>query len=361
MTVMATDPDRMRSLSVLVIVVILAVAGFPGVGMTNVSDLASAQLLPSPALATDVRGLTLSVEDTEIPVGVDALVNISGSGAHSETVRLYAVGPRGQVYDTSEPNSKGATVSADDMFSTDFSVFDRGGRYVFVAVTAGNDSSFSHGRDTGTSNTRTQRQNVELIRSAYLVGGSDDQLAQASLRTVPPSITIDSPSAETELQAGDLDTSGSSNLPNGTDLFVSILDNDADTIVSDNVTLVEGSWSGTVDLSDIDPGRYMLHVHSPSAGDKVIVWILTADGSRPTIEAPVGSPHDTPTERPTARAPPTRIETRTVVSTVTRTVIRTVYRNRTTTTSSGGLDGFGHLLTIVTLALSGLLAVRRWH
>lgn len=310
--------------------------------------------------STDVRGLSVSAGADEVVVGVGASVTVSGSGAEGGSVRIYGIGPRGRVLGTDGPSHEGASVSGEGSFEVDFSVFDRAGTYVFVAVAPGSDGSFSHGADTGTRNTKTQRQNVEVIRNAYLGPDSDDQLAETEIGTVSPDLAIDEPADGTEVETGELSVSGSTNLPDG-ELLIDLVEPDGDVAVSDNTTMSGGSWSTTLDLSEVDPGRYTVHAHNTSSGDAVEIWILTADGTRPNplTLTPRTARSGTPAEEYTIPEPGTQVHTKTVVETVERTVIRTILRARNTTTKSGGLSGFGPEVAIVSLVAALLLAVRR--
>lgn len=312
---------------------------------------------------TGVRGLSVSTGSDDVVVGVGESVTVSGSGADGGSVRIYGVGPRGRVLDTGGVNHEGESLSGDGSFEADFSVFDRAGQYVFIAVAPGDDGSFESGANTGTRDGNTQRQNVELIRSAYLGPGSDDQLAETAISTVRPDVTITSPAEGTEMKPGDLSVSGTTNLPDG-EILVDFVERDGDVAVSDNTSMSGGSWSVTLDLSDVDPGRYTVYAHNASASDKAEVWILTAEGNRPTKLTPTPRPTygPTPTERYTVAAPETEVVTRTVIDTVQKTVVRTVIRTRSNssnTTKSGGLDGFSAQLALGSLLVALLLGYRR--
>jgi len=346
----------------LVCVAILATIGSSGVSANPGDQSADIDGNPIPTVETGIRGLSVSTGEDEVVKGVGDILTVSGSGAEGGSVRVYAVGPRGRVLDTDGENPKGTSISGDGSFEADFSVFDRGGTYIFIAVAPGEDETFEHGADTGTQEANTQQQNVELIRSAYLgPAGSDDQVAQMEITTVKPDVTIDSPSDDTEMKPGDLSVSGSANLPDGT-LFVDLVDEDGDVAVSDNTTMSDGSWSMTMDLSEVDPGHYTVYAHNVSAGDRTEIWILTANGKRPSPLTLTPRPtyrRQTPTERYTFVDPGTELVTRTVVQTVEKTVVRTVVRTQNGTTKSAGLDGFGPAIALLSVSLALVLALRR--
>ncbi|WP_152041768.1 PGF-CTERM sorting domain-containing protein [Salinigranum salinum] len=315
----------------------------------------------STSVRTVAGDLTAELSSETVASDEGDEITVSGTAlGQGDDVRIYVVGPRGDLYDTGGELSDSASFSdveyevEDNEFSEDFDgIFDTRGQYTFIVVGQGRDGQFADNNDdvedSGgiVSDGRTPQQAISLIRDEHAGAGSDDQVVELTLAAENPQLTIDDFTTDGQVAQGEVTITGSSNREDGTTVFIEVL-GENENVIASTETEVNGStssWETTIDMSDVETGTYTLRADD-DASSAELEFELVEEISTPTA---------TPTETPTA----TPTETPTATPTETPTPSDGTPTDTPTETTSQQTPGFGVIVALVALLAAALLAYRR--
>jgi major cell surface glycoprotein (TIGR04216 family) len=316
----------------------------------------------STSVRTVAGDLTAELSSQTVASDEGDEITVSGSAlGQGDDVRIYVVGPRGDLYDTSGELSDSASFSdieyeiENNEFEEDFDgIFDTRGTYTFIVVGQGRDGQFADNNDdvedSGgiVSDGRTPEQAISLIRDEHAGAGSDDQVVELTLAAENPQLTIDDFTENGQVAQGEVTITGSSNREDGTTVFIEVL-GENENVIASTETEVNGttsSWETTIDMSDVETGTYTLRADDDASSSELdfeLVESVSTPTETPT-ETPTATPTETPTETPTATPTPSD---------------GTPTDTPTETTTSQQTPGFGVIVALVALLAAALLAYRR--
>jgi transcription elongation GreA/GreB family factor len=103
-----------------------------------------------------------------------------------------------------------------------------------------------------------------VIRQEYAA----DLVEIVTLEAENPSLTIDDFTTDGEVAQGEVTISGTSNREDGTVVFIEALGRNENVVASDEAEVVAstGTWSTTLDLSDVETGTYTLRADDDVTG-----------------------------------------------------------------------------------------------
>ncbi|WP_204960107.1 PGF-CTERM sorting domain-containing protein [Salinigranum salinum] len=316
----------------------------------------------STSVRTVAGDLTAQLSSETVASGEGDEITVSGTAlGQGDDVRIYVIGPRGDLYDTSGEVSDSASFSdieyeiENNEFSEDFDgIFDTRGQYTFIVVGEGRDGQFADNNDDVTdgsgiiSDGRTPQQALDIIRDEHSGAGSDDQVVELTLAAENPRLTIDDFTTDGQVAQGEVTITGTSNREDGTTVFVEVL-GENENVIASTETEVNGStssWETTIDMSDVETGTYTLRADD-DASSAELEFELVEEISTPTE---TDTPTETPTETPTATATP---------EPETDTPTEEPETDTATPTTSQQTPGFGVIVALVALLAAALLAYRR--
>jgi hypothetical protein len=275
----------------------LVAVGDPGserLGSTDPIDAETLRTLDprdTTALTTVEGELSLSVSRTTIAATGSDEFDLSGVAVGQSELRLYRVGPRGDVEArTVDPSADGFVETIDGLETR--------GVHTFVVVGDGRDGQYTYADGAGPSaddllsGRETRPAALAKLDDAYTRAGADDPVARVDVTAAEPTLSVRSPGRDGPITATTTTVSGRSTGEDGSTVFVELLGSDGTTVRFAETTVTNGSWNATLDLAGVSPGTYRLVADDGRASDSLAV---TLTGRTPSA-TPSPTPRSTPGE-----------------------------------------------------------------
>lgn len=319
----------------------LVVVGDPGserLGSTESIDRETLRTLdPRDATAlTTVEGtLSLTVSRTAIAATGSDEFDLSGVAVGQSELRLYRVGPRGDV-------DARVIDPADDAFAETIDGLETRGVHTFVVVGDGRDGRYAYADGAGPSvdelfsGRETRSAALAKLDDAYTGAGADDPIARVDVTAAAPTLSVQSPGSDDPITPTRTTVSGRSTSEDGSTVFVELTGSDGTAVRSAETTVTNGNWNATIDLAGVSPGSYRLVADDGRTSDSLAVTLAER------------TPSATPST--TTRSTPAEGEL-TTADTSSEVLVTTTAPPPATTTGSGStttrFPGFGPSAVVV--------------
>ncbi|AUV84150.1 hypothetical protein C2R22_21460 (plasmid) [Salinigranum rubrum] len=296
------------------------------------------------SIRTVESDLTAQLSSQSIAADVDDEITVSGLAlGQGNEVRIYKVGPRGDV------QFQSANID-DGEFEADFSAISHRGTHTFLVIGEGRDGNYAVTETEATrelSGEETPRQAVAIINDLYSGAGVDDQIVELTLQAENPQLSIDDFATDGQVAQGEVTVSGTSNREDGTTVFIEILGDNKNVITSKEAEVngSTGAWSATLDMSGSETGTYTLRADDDETAASLEFELVES------LSTPVEGPMEETEES-------TESTDQSTGSTMTSTPTESTVTSEPTGTSASA-PGFGVVVTLVTLMVAALLAIRR--
>lgn len=318
----------------------------------------SALTSASTSMRTTSGGLSVSPSSRSIAAGVGDEITLVGTAVgQGDRVHLYVVPPRGGGLAMAQT----VTVRNGE-FRQDVDVFSTRGTYQILVIGQGRDGSFKNGNTPPTvqqklvKRTQDQNQIVAVLRNAYSGAGVDDQIVQLAITAANPALTIGDVGQNGQVLRERVTITGTSNRADRTSVSIEVINPSGQAVTSTETRVngIDGTWTATVDLSDISTGSYTIRATDDEVTSEKSVQVVSQLGQTTTrtptpTATPTERPSPTPTSTPTATAEPTSTPTAELTETAAPSPTRT----------RRGLAGFTIGIAAAALLIS-VLAMRRY-
>lgn len=266
------------------------------------------------ALSARLQSDSLVVDST----ARDEIELIGSASGQGDSLRLYIVGPRGDIYADDPVLGQEVDVS-DGEFEHEFGEsFTLSGTYHVLVVGRGRDGSFAANESVlrnELSIDRTPQQLLALLTDAYEQAGSDDQVVSLQFVGVNPSLTVGTVGQDDRVPPTTVPITGTTNRGDSQEIAVDVFDANG-TLVAGATGEINASadrWTTSVNFSGFAPGTYRVVASGPDLTAERNITVVTpqmqAGGPAPRVgdaETP-GETGDaeTQTASPTGDSPPT--------------------------------------------------------
>jgi hypothetical protein len=242
---------------------------------------------------TTVEGaLSLAASRTTIAATGSDEFDLSGAAVGQSELRLYRVGPRGDVEArTVDPSA--------DTFTETIDGLEIRGDHTFVVVGDGRDGRYAHADGAGPSvddlfsGRETRATALAKLDDVYTGAGADDPIARVDVTATEPTLSVLVPS-EDPITSPTTTVSGRSTSEDGSIVVVELIGSAGTAVRSEESPVSNGSWNATLDLTGVPPGSYRLVVDDGRASDSLTVtlarWTPSATPSTTRSTSVEGEP-----------------------------------------------------------------------
>ncbi|WP_136601162.1 hypothetical protein [Salinigranum halophilum] len=223
------------------------------------------------SIRTDQGQLSARLQSEELVVRSDVADEIELTGSASgqgDSLRLYVIGPRGNVY-ADDPALGRAVDVSNGAFEYEFGEsLSHSGTYHVLVVGQGRDGSFAANESalrTAFATDRTPQQSVEIITDAYEQAGSDDRIVSLEFAGVSPSLTIETIGQADRVPPTTVPISGTTNRGDGREIAIDIVDANGTLVAATigEINATTDTWTASVNFSGFTPGMYRVIADGP--------------------------------------------------------------------------------------------------